>query len=194
MIAMSQDITPRNVYGFSTARQSSQDGYGFPISAQSQHSSISSASTYPSYYAGSYSGSIDGSVTDYNSSAEEVLGARTLPVPSQLIGGFPPEPSSMMGQFSSKTSPAATKKHACTYCDKRFTRPSSLQTHIYSHTGEKRKPTCFVRFLSISKLTDISAFGCEHDGCGRHFSVVSNLRRHRKVHQEDKESDERSDN
>ena len=26
------------------------------------------------------------------------------------------------------------------------------------------------------------AFACDVDGCGRHFSVVSNLRRHRKVH------------
>ncbi|WP_368858692.1 C2H2-type zinc finger protein [Oceanobacillus saliphilus] len=33
----------------------------------------------------------------------------------------------------------AQKKHKCKVCDKRFTRPSSLQTHMYSHTGEKRK-------------------------------------------------------
>ncbi|KAF8543468.1 hypothetical protein BDD12DRAFT_682627, partial [Trichophaea hybrida] len=56
------------------------------------------------------------------------------------------------------------KKHKCKVCDKRFTRPSSLQTHTYSHTGEK-------------------PFVCEQDGCGRRFSVVSNLRRHKKVHQ-----------
>ena len=31
------------------------------------------------------------------------------------------------------------KKHKCKFCDKRFTRPSSLQTHMYSHTEEKRK-------------------------------------------------------
>ena len=34
---------------------------------------------------------------------------------------------------------------------------------MYSHTGEK-------------------PFECNVDGCGRHFSVVSNLRRHQKVH------------
>jgi hypothetical protein len=31
-------------------------------------------------------------------------------------------------------------------------------------------------------LTKFIAFACDVDGCGRHFSVVSNLRRHRKVH------------
>ena len=31
------------------------------------------------------------------------------------------------------------KKYACKVCDKRFTRPSSLKTYMYSHTGEKRK-------------------------------------------------------
>lgn len=141
MLAMSQDITPRNVYGFGSGGRISQDGYGFPSSAHSQHSSISSASTNnPYYYNGSYAGSVDGSsVTDYGSSAEEAVGARTLPAPNQLMNGFPPEPASMMGSFNSKASTATSKKHKCKVCEKRFTRPSSLQTHMYSHTGEKRK-------------------------------------------------------
>ncbi|KAJ6063273.1 hypothetical protein N7499_003888 [Penicillium canescens] len=61
------------------------------------------------------------------------------------------------------------KKHKCKVCDKRFTRPSSLQTHMYSHTGEK-------------------PFACDVEGCGRHFSVVSNLRRHKKVHKGEKDA------
>jgi uncharacterized Zn-finger protein len=40
---------------------------------------------------------------------------------------------------------------------------------MYSHTGEK-------------------PFACDVDGCGRHFSVVSNLRRHKKVHKGDSTS------
>lgn len=62
------------------------------------------------------------------------------------------------------------RKHRCTICDKRFTRPSSLQTHMHSHTGEK-------------------PYACDAKGCGRHFTVVSNLRRHRKVHEGDRVPD-----
>ncbi|KAF2754164.1 hypothetical protein EJ05DRAFT_150878 [Pseudovirgaria hyperparasitica] len=165
MVAMSQtDLTPRNIYGNGNPR-SSHDSYGFPSTPHSSHSSISSASTYPSYY----NGSVDGSATDYSSASESVgdMGSRTLPRPSALVGtNLPPAPQSMMGQFSSKVSSSSQKKHKCKICDKRFTRPSSLQTHMYSHTGEK-------------------PFMCEVEGCGRHFSVVSNLRRHKKVHKAD---------
>jgi len=156
---MSQDITPRNIYGPRSGRGST-DSYGFP-STHSTSSSISSASTYPNYFGGS----IDSSVSDYSGTSDlESVSSRTLPRPTGLLGNnVPPAPQSMMSQFSSKVSSSTQKKHKCKVCDKRFTRPSSLQTHIYSHTGEK-------------------PFQCEVEGCGRQFSVVSNLRRHRKVH------------
>lgn len=161
MLAMSQNTTPRNIYGSQDrAGRGSGDSYGFPT-AHSTSSSISSNGTYPSYFGGS----VDSSVSDYSNTGSDIesVGSRTLPRPSGLLnGGMPPAPQSMMGQFSSKVS-STQKKHKCKVCDKRFTRPSSLQTHMYSHTGEK-------------------PFSCEVEGCGRHFSVVSNLRRHRKVH------------
>jgi len=145
MVAMSQDITPRNIYGGQGSARSS-DGYGFPPT-HSAHSSISSASTYP-YYSSSVA---DSSVTDYSSASESVdLNNRTLPRPSALLGtNLPPAPQSMMGQFSSKVSSSSQKKHKCKICDKRFTRPSSLQTHMYSHTGEKRKSE-FIRITFIA--------------------------------------------
>ncbi|KIW03979.1 hypothetical protein, variant 1 [Verruconis gallopava] len=162
MVSLSQsDITPRNIYDVRNASRSSTDSYGFP-STHSSHSSISSASTYPSSYG--YNPSVAGSdISDYSSASESVdVNSRTLPRPTNFPGTAPP-PQSMMGQFSSKVSSSSQKKHKCKICDKRFTRPSSLQTHMYSHTGEK-------------------PFACDVEGCGRHFSVVSNLRRHRKVH------------
>jgi len=165
MVALSQtDLTPRNIYG--RGSRDSTDSYGFPAT-HSSSSSISSASNYP-YFGGSVAGSVDSSVTDYSSAASESgyepMTSRTLPRPNNLMGGnMPPAPQSMMGQFSSKLSSNTQKKHKCKVCDKRFTRPSSLQTHMYSHTGEK-------------------PYACDVDGCGRHFSVVSNLRRHKKVH------------
>ncbi|CAO3642088.1 unnamed protein product [Mucor fragilis] len=56
------------------------------------------------------------------------------------------------------------KQYECLQCLKSFTRPSALQTHSYTHTTEK-------------------PFQCRSPNCGRSFSVVSNLRRHFKVHQ-----------
>ncbi|MCJ1405846.1 hypothetical protein MMC11_009076 [Xylographa trunciseda] len=166
MVAMSQDMTPRNIYGPQGDRGTT-DSYGFPTT-HSSHSSISSGSAYPQYFDTS---SVNSS-TDYSSASEmEPISSRTLPRPTGLIGSnLPPAPQSMMGSFNSKVSSNTQKKHKCKVCDKRFTRPSSLQTHMYSHTGEK-------------------PFACEVHGCGRNFSVVSNLRRHRKVHKGDRASD-----
>ena len=151
MLAMSQasEITPRNIYGHSNSSRSSTDSYGFP-SSHSAHSSISSASTFPSYYNSSVS---EASYGDYSSASEsvDIPNPRTLPRPSGLVGGtLPPAPSTMMGQFSSKVSSSSQKKHKCKICDKRFTRPSSLQTHMYSHTGEKRKSLKYYTKVNVN--------------------------------------------
>jgi uncharacterized Zn-finger protein len=188
MLSMSQD-TPRNIYDVRNRGRGSADSYGFP-SSHSTSSSVSSTG-----FSGYYGGSIDSSVSDYSTAGSDIesLSGRTLPRPHGLLGTSgghqssvvppPPAPQSMMGQFSSKVSSSTQKKHKCKVCDKRFTRPSSLQTHMYSHTGEKREsPTIPNVRAGLSHLTLMIAFSCEVEGCGRHFSVVSNLRRHRKVH------------
>lgn len=137
MLSMSQD-TPRNIYEVRSGNRArgSADSYGFP----STHSSTSSMSS--AGFSGYYGGSVDGSVSDYSAAGSDIesLSGRTLPRPQGLMSSQPPAPQSMMGSFSSRVSSSAQKKHKCKVCDKRFTRPSSLQTHMYSHTGEKRKP------------------------------------------------------
>lgn len=141
MLAMSQE-TPRNIYGARSDR-SSVDSYGFP-STHSTSSSISS-SGFSSYYGDS--------VSDYSTAGSdyESVNSRTLPRPQGLINSqIPPAPQTMMGQFSSKVSSSTQKKHKCKVCDKRFTRPSSLQTHMYSHTGEKRMLPFSLHVLLVS--------------------------------------------
>lgn len=50
-------------------------------------------------------------------------------------------------------------RYVCQTCNKAFSRPSSLRIHSHSHTGEK-------------------PFKCPHTGCGKAFSVRSNMKRH----------------
>ncbi|EPS97713.1 hypothetical protein FOMPIDRAFT_1061694 [Fomitopsis schrenkii] len=64
---------------------------------------------------------------------------------------------------------SAAARYECSYCHKGFTRPSSLKIHLNTHTGER-------------------PFTCPHPGCGRSFSVQSNMRRHARVHERGSES------
>ena len=50
-------------------------------------------------------------------------------------------------------------RYICQTCSKAFSRPSSLRIHSHSHTGEK-------------------PFKCPRAGCGKAFSVRSNMKRH----------------
>lgn len=60
---------------------------------------------------------------------------------------------------SQLTFPPSQDRYICQTCSKAFSRPSSLRIHSHSHTGEK-------------------PFKCPHDGCGKAFSVRSNMKRH----------------
>lgn len=105
------------------------------------------------------------------------------PLHNRDISPNPSTPQSIMGQLSSKVYSSSQRKHKCKVCDKRFTRLSDLQTHMYSHTGEKRKCLQDLGWMTLQLIP--SAHVCEVEGCGRRFTFVSNLRRHRKAHKND---------
>ena len=60
---------------------------------------------------------------------------------------------------SAATFPQSQDRYICQTCNKAFSRPSSLRIHSHSHTGEK-------------------PFKCPQRGCGKAFSVRSNMKRH----------------
>jgi hypothetical protein len=139
MMSMSQNTTPRNIYGPQGHVEGGPgDSYGSPIT----HSADSSTS--------STSNSINYSVRDYSNAGSDIEPVLSRTLPSGLLhGGILPAPQSMMGKFSTKGSSQPQGKHQCKICDKRFTRPSVLQTHMYSHTREKGKLSSLSNLFNI---------------------------------------------
>ncbi|KAJ7496021.1 hypothetical protein B0H11DRAFT_2001533 [Mycena galericulata] len=112
----------------------------------------------PPYYARTQPPSVPPPVIStsmYSSRGEDNDRTPVARYQSSGMAGFVPPDSS--------TSAGGPSKYECSYCGKGFSRPSSLKIHLNSHTGEK-------------------PFVCPVDGCGRHFSVLSNMRRHARVH------------
>ncbi|KAN0061965.1 hypothetical protein ACQY0O_005960 [Thecaphora frezii] len=91
-------------------------------------------------------------------------------VPDGIVSGRT-GPGGSPRSSASGTIASGQAKYECAWCGKRFSRPSSLKIHHHSHTGEK-------------------PFVCNEPGCGRSFSVQSNLRRHQKCHAPGNESGE----
>ncbi|OJJ55904.1 hypothetical protein ASPSYDRAFT_33917 [Aspergillus sydowii CBS 593.65] len=150
------------------------------LASPTDRSSISSQGSAPHHHAPGPYASPAPSVPSYSSPVE--------PSPSNMYyqrpassGAYqgappPPPPSSHHQPMISPVTPAWQHHHyfppstntpyqqnhdryICRTCHKAFSRPSSLRIHSHSHTGEK-------------------PFRCTHAGCGKAFSVRSNMKRH----------------
>jgi uncharacterized Zn-finger protein len=130
--------------------------YSAPVSSYSQYSQ-----PQPQRY--SY---VPNTMTSQVSPYDRKPTAPSLPRLNTILESLAPTKhyahKSLTGQLS-PTGSSSGNRYQCPYCSKRFSRPSSLRIHTYSHTGEK-------------------PFVCTEPGCGRKFSVQSNMRRHLRVH------------
>ncbi|KAK4168601.1 transcription factor YY2 [Cladorrhinum sp. PSN259] len=89
---------------------------------------------------------------------------QTFPPPMSLTlapvgGGNPWQHHHYIATSSTQSYPQSQDRYICQTCNKAFSRPSSLRIHSHSHTGEK-------------------PFKCPVAGCGKAFSVRSNMKRH----------------
>ncbi|KAJ8114359.1 hypothetical protein OPT61_g3735 [Boeremia exigua] len=88
----------------------------------------------------------------------------TMPLPmpqpnSAATSANPWQHHHYISTSSQSAFPQSQDRYICSTCNKAFSRPSSLRIHSHSHTGEK-------------------PYKCPQAGCGKAFSVRSNMKRH----------------
>jgi uncharacterized Zn-finger protein len=83
-----------------------------------------------------------------------------LPLPNPSANSSNPwQHHHYISTSSQSAFPQSQDRYICSTCNKAFSRPSSLRIHSHSHTGEK-------------------PYKCPQPGCGKAFSVRSNMKRH----------------
>lgn len=101
----------------------------------------------------------DNSSLDSSSHYSQAFPPMPLGVAMPSSGSNPWQHHHYISPSSAASFPQSQDRYICQTCNKAFSRPSSLRIHSHSHTGEK-------------------PFKCPHAGCGKAFSVRSNMKRH----------------
>ncbi|KAI0393387.1 hypothetical protein F5Y17DRAFT_310971 [Xylariaceae sp. FL0594] len=132
-----------------------------PYSSQAFASSYLSQSPMPAYYTPTLP-SNQSQVSGLFYQRPLPQNFSSLPVAVSLApssGANPWQHHHYISPSSAASFPQSQDRYVCQTCSKAFSRPSSLRIHSHSHTGEK-------------------PFKCPHAGCGKAFSVRSNMKRH----------------
>lgn len=145
-----------------------------PLPPQASMSPYSAASYAPSPYAPSPGAA---SATSFYSPETHPYGSLGMYAQRPLPSNFQPQTMALpvpaaaangsslwqhhhyISASSQSAFPQSQDRYICSTCNKAFSRPSSLRIHSHSHTGEK-------------------PYKCPQPGCGKAFSVRSNMKRH----------------
>ncbi|CAG8974046.1 hypothetical protein HYALB_00010918 [Hymenoscyphus albidus] len=140
-------------------------GYSQPAYSNSQYSMSPSQQSMSSYYSSPMQSAAQQpqiSGLYYQRPLPQQFPPSLMPVSVTLTpssGNNPWQHHHYISPSSVASFPQSQDRYICQTCNKAFSRPSSLRIHSHSHTGEK-------------------PFKCPHQGCGKAFSVRSNMKRH----------------
>lgn len=141
--------------------------------------------------------SIDDKLDNKSENLEDVeydgkLGKIKIDFPCQICDDTFDEKSSLLvhcKDVHGVDRPKIKKMHYCTLCEKGFKKPSVLELHFRTHTGEKpylcslcgktfsSSPTLRSHFLGVHKRKEHQCSMCD-----KHFSTWACLKRHKRIH------------
>ncbi|CAO2651131.1 Nn.00g094280.m01.CDS01 [Neocucurbitaria sp. VM-36] len=137
--------------------------YSASVYGQSPYASSPGAASTTSYYSPeqhSYNGAGMYAQRPLPSNFQPQTMPLPVPVPSPAANSSNPwQHHHYISTSSQSQFPQSQDRYICSTCNKAFSRPSSLRIHSHSHTGEK-------------------PYKCPQAGCGKAFSVRSNMKRH----------------